>query len=179
VLKRGAVSFLILSAIFLAFLFFSEPGGVLFLEKKGGVVEAQEEIAVKKAITLYNRIFQDLYSSDGVPAMLNDFPASKQLRHEVFRHIGYLRERKLFMVIDMATQEFLGIKWPAPAKAEATVFEEWNYIYRDIGTRKITSSIKGMGQGYTYMLEKRPEGWIIVDYFPADVEMEASDEFKF
>lgn len=178
-LKRGAISFLILSAIFLAFLLFFEPGSFSFMATTGDVVEAQEEIAVKRAITLYNRIFQDLYSSDGVPAMLNDFPASKQLRHEVFRHIGYLRERNLFMVIDMATQEIQVVNWLTPAMAEATVFEEWNYIYRDIGTRKITSSIKGMGQGYKYILEKRPEGWIIVDYFPVDVEMEASDEFKF
>lgn len=142
-------------------------------------VDSAEEAALKDTVTLFNKIYSDLYASDGVPARLNEFPTTKQLRHELFRHLGFLREKGLVLVFDMADLVFVDIKRLSGDRAEVTTFEEWNYIYQDMRTREPVERIKGMGQGFRYVLVKRGGRWMVVDYYPADVKVEKRDEFLF
>ncbi len=134
---------------------------------------------IVNTISFFNKIYTDILVSDGVPAMLNKMPASKQIRHELFRHIGYLREHEYILIMDMADMRITTINSPAANIVEAVVFEEWNYLYQDLGTRSLASSIKGMGQGYRYTLRNSPEGWKIVDFQPEDVEVDPDESFKF
>ncbi len=175
-LKRVLASAVACAALF-ALLAFQETASSARDAASGAApVDAGE---IRNAISFFNKIYTDILVSDGVPAMLNKMPASKQIRHELFRHIGYLREHGLILVMDMADMKLISINSPADNIVEAVTFEEWNYLYQELGTRKLARAIKGMGYGFRYTLINSPEGWKIVDFQPEDVEAEPDGSFKF
>lgn len=139
---------------------------------KGWLYPVLERPAIMETIALYNKIFTDLYVSDGDPLRLDDFPASKQMRHELYKNIGFLRDNNLWLVYDMADLAFKDVKLTSPRTAEAVTYEEWNYVYWDTRTMRPVHEPKGMGAGFKYLLVKDKSGWIVVDCVPADVEHE-------
>lgn len=142
--------------------------------------KVKQEAEVKGYIVLYNKILTDLYVSDGQTLRLNDFPGSKRLRHELYRDIDFMRSWGLFLVYDMADLVFTEIKMITPLTAEVTTFEEWNYIYQKSPSREPAQSIKGLGQGFKYFLEKKKGQWVVADYRPVDIARpDKKDEFKF
>jgi len=150
------------------------------LRLTGGKRLAQEESEVLKTIKDYNLILSDFYASGGVPAMLNRFPASKILRHSVFRDLGYLKNSGKILVYDLAELTPVKIEITSPGTAEAVVFEEWNYMYQNLENRKPLSLPKGMGHGFKYRLKRQKGRWIVVGWDPADVkEPQKKDEFYF
>lgn len=175
---RAAASFLASSLLYAA-LGFAFEGGALRDRIQWKMHPQSEDAAIKSAVDLYNEIFTDLYTSDGMVGRLNDFPASKQQSHELYRNLGFLRQRGLVLVYDMASRVFIEIKRTSPAVAEALVFEEWNYLYQKADTRLPAENIKGMGQGFRYILNRWPDKWAVIDYFPEDVEVVKRDEFLF
>jgi len=142
---------------------FSRDVAGWFFERKS------ETEKIKASVTLYNKIFTDLYVSNGVPLLLDRFPASKTLKHELYQTLGFLRGNKLILVYDMADLVFLDVKMTTPWTSEVIAFEEWNYLYQKAATRETARSIKGMGQGMKYSLVKQQGKWVIADYFPVDV----------
>jgi hypothetical protein len=173
--KRVITSFVVLSALYLGIGAAFEKDAFLYILNHKSFKEAEEK-ALKETIRMYNTIFTDLYATDGIPAMLNEFPASKKLKHELFKNIGALRNNKLLLVYDMATLDFRDIKMVSPVRAEVTAFEEWNYAYQKADTRLPTGQTKGMGQGFKYILFKRGQNWIIVDYYPVDSDANRQTE---
>jgi len=102
------------------------------------------------------------------------------LRHELYRDLDFLRSHKLLLVYDMAELTFMEIKRPSPLTAEVTTFEEWNYIYQRSPSREIAESIKGMGQGFKYYMQRQRGRWVVVDSVPIKVRPpEKKDEFRF
>lgn len=139
----------------------------------------KEEAFIKETILLYNKIFIDLYASDGQTLRLDDFPASVILKHELYRDLDFLRARSLLLVYDMADLTFVKVK-SSPFWAEVEVFEEWNYIYQKNPSREIVSSIKGFGQGFRYILKRQKTGWLVIDIIPVEMEEpEKKDEFYY
>lgn len=123
----------------------------------------REEDAVKAAVVLYNRLYADLYASDGRTIRLDEFPGVKLLRHEIYRDLDYLRAKKGLLVYDMASITFLEIKMPVPSTAEVTAFEEWNYVYQDPVSREPLQPLKGMGEGFKYRMQKQDRQWVVLD----------------
>lgn len=177
-IKRFSITLVVLSLVYLGMCAAFERDSFL-ARYEWKFHPGKEDGAIKEAVVLYNKIFTGLYASDGVPTMLNEFPASTQLRHEVFRNIGFLREQGFILVYDMADLIFMDIKRPSPVEAEVTVFEEWNYLFQKTATREPTHPVKGMGKGFRYLLVKLDRGWTVVDYFPSDVKVEKKDEFLY
>lgn len=150
------------------------------LRLTGGKRLVQEKAEVLKTIKDYNLILTDFYASGGVPAMLNRFPASKMLRHAVFRDLGYLKNSGKILVYDLAELTPVTIEITSPGTAEAVVFEEWNYMYQNAENRKPLSLPKGMGHGFKYRLKRQKGKWIVIGWDPADVkEPEKKDGFYF
>ncbi len=176
---RFLISMAVFSLCYIAIGSVFEPTFFLGEIKRMAGGTKKEEKEIKDAVLLYNKIFADLYASNGIPIMLNDFPANKQLRHELYQGLGFLRGGNLILVYDMADIVFKEIKRPTPMTAEVTVFEEWNYVYQKAGTRETARSIKGMGQGFKYLLSRQKSGWVVVDYAPADVKHEKKKEFYY
>lgn len=176
--KRFLISIILLSVIYIAigFIFDKE---VLSTRLNWMLYPHEEDSAIKEAVILYNKIFTDLYVSNGVYLRLDDFPASKQLRHELYRTLGFLRDRNLIQIYDMADLAFKEIKMPSPQTAEVIAYEEWNYLYRKIPSRELAQSIKGIGQGFKYNLIKQKDRWVVVDYTPLDIKHEKKDEFYY
>ena len=175
-LKRVLASAVVCAALF-ALLAFQETASSASDAASGAAPVDTGEIV--NTISFFNKVYTDILVTDGVPAMLNKMPSSTQIRHELFRHIGYLREHGLILVMDMADMKLISINSPAGHIVEAVTFEEWNYLYHELGTRKLARSIKGMGQGYRYTLRNSPEGWRIVDFQPEDVEVDPDESFKY
>lgn len=179
-IKRFVISIVILSILYIGIGLVFEPKVFSFHTKwlLGDV--KKEEGAIKGTIILYNQIFTDLYDSDGQTLRLNDFPAAKRLRHELYRDLDFLRARRLLLVYDMADLTFMEIKRPSPFIAEVVTFEEWNYIYQKSPSREPAQSIKGMGQGFRYYMQKQKGKWVVMDYNPVKVKTpEKKDEFKY
>ena len=49
------------------------------------------------------------------------------------------------------------------------MYEEWNYVYQDRATRSPVTEVKGMGQGFRYVLERQGGSWVIQAWTPEDV----------
>jgi hypothetical protein len=142
-------------------------------------LEEKEKKAILNTIELHNKILTDFYVSDGNPKLLNEFPASKMLRHYTFRDIGYLQLSNLVLIYDMVEVLPVDIIITGPKTAEAIVLERWNYVYRQRITREIASRVKGIGIGIKYYLKRISDKWIITDYEPIDVEEPPITEFRY
>lgn len=127
------------------------------------------EEEIRATLRDYQRIYQDFFASGGVPSLLDDFPASRDVKHHVFRDLGYVRDAGLVLVQDLATATVTEVKATGPSTAEATVYEEWNYVFQRAADRVPASALKGMGQGFRYTLAREAGGWRVVGWELADV----------
>lgn len=177
-MRRFLISTVILSVCYLGIGYVFDRN-LLVSHAKWSFSPEQEISSVKEAVREYNRIFSDLYASNGVTTRLDDFPASIQLRHELYRNLGALRQKNLVLVYDMATLVFVDVQITSPETAEVTTHEEWNYVYQEALTRETAEPIKGMSQGFTYSMVKRNGKWSVMSYIPADVEIQKEDGFYF
>lgn len=134
---------------------------------KGWGLKQQEE-TIKKTLKLYNSCFQDFYASGGMHTKLDEFPATKQVKHELFRDIGFLTENRRVMIYDFADQSIVKISFPAPAKAEVEVTEEWNFLYQKLADRSPFTKVRGFTQGVRYTLKEMNGRWLVVDWEPTD-----------
>ncbi len=146
---------------------------------EGDITEEQK--AIEATIGFYNRVLQDFFASDGAPAMIDSFPATKLQKHMIFRDIGFLRESNLVMVYDMASMEFVDITVSEDGQsAVAITFEEWNYMYRNRSEGGIKQEPKGLGHGYRYSLVRADGAWAVDDVHAIKVQYEPDrDEFFF
>ena len=131
---------------------------------------AAEEQSILDAISLYNSIMTDIHVSGGAAKLLNELPATKSMRHLLFRDIGYLQDSGRILVYDLAGMKPVSIKLLSPFAAEAVVFEEWNYLYQRSDDRRPLSDIKGLGRGFRYRLVRQDNRWIVSAWDPVDTE---------
>lgn len=174
-LRRLLAAFAALSALFvwLLLVFERDSFSIIVSDK------AADESAIKGTVALYNKIVTDIYVSGGIPSMLNELPASKRLKHELFKDVGYLRDRDRIQIYDMADFAVLDVSMLSPRTAEETVYEEWNYLFRKAVTRELAAPIKGMEIGLKYSLAKNKNGWFVVNYVPVEIDYEKKDEFTY
>lgn len=179
-MKKFLVPFVLFSFLYIIIGFIFEREILLPQTRWLWAGNRDEQEAIKDSIVLYNKIYSDLYASDGQMLRLDDFPGVKRLRHELYRDLDYLRERKRLLIYDMANLSFIEIKRPAPLTAEVVTYEEWNYLYQKSPSRDLAESIRGMVQGFKYYMEKQKGRWIVVDCVPVDVRPpEEKNEFPF
>lgn len=180
IMKRFFISFVLFSLLYIVIGLMFERG-IFFPHARwlwAGNRDGQE--AIKESVVLYNKIYSDLYASDGQMLRLDDFPAVKRLRHELYRDLDFLRERKRLLIYDMANLSFLEIKRPSSLTAEVVTYEEWNYLYQKSLSRELAESIKGTVQGFKHYMRKQEGRWIVVDSVPADIKPpEEKNEFPF
>lgn len=130
----------------------------------------REKAAVIGTLKTYNSILSDFYASGGVPALLNEFPATKAVKHGIFRDLGYIKRAERILVYDMAETTPVEVRITAPGRAEAVVFEEWNYMYQKLPDRKPLTPPKGMGHGFKYRLKREQGKWLVEGWDPIDIE---------
>lgn len=134
-----------------------DPG----LLRGGEELSLADSEAIRAVLGDYNRIYQDFFASGGIPARLNDFPATTELRHQVFRDIGFVRDAGLVLPQDLAEAVVREIRSAGPGAAEAIVYEEWNYVYQQSADRRPVSRPKGHGQGFRYVLRRSGDRWVV------------------
>lgn len=140
----------------------------------------KEKEHVAATVKSYNRILSDFYASGGVPAMLDRFPATKAIKHGVFRDLGYIKSADKVLVYDHASTRPVKVTFTAPGRAEALMFEEWNFIYQRSADRKPISRPQGMGHGFRYMLVRQGDGWLVDSWDPVEMaEPEKKQEFLY
>lgn len=132
---------------------------------------------VLEAVRLFNAIWRDFYATGGIPTMIDAIPASKMVKHGIFRDTGFLLQNERYLVYDLARAVPLEVTSEAPDRAEVLLFEEWNYVYQERATRKPVSEVKGMGQGFRYRLARHEGRWSIQEWFPEDVPAPAAEGF--
>lgn len=129
-----------------------------------------DDEAIRAALASYNRIYEDFFASGGQPALIDEFPASRDVKHHVFRDIGFLRSAGYVQVYDLAEAEVREIRRTGPGRAEALVFEEWNHVLQSSETRQPASPLKGLGQGFRYVLRRTGDRWLVVAWDLADLD---------
>jgi len=134
---------------------------------------------IEKTVKLYNKILSDFYASGGNPSLINHMPATKQIKHEVFRDLGYVKGVEKILVYDMASITTHRIRLTGPGRAEAQFYEEWNYLYQNLDRSPKTRPI-GFGRGFRYHLVKEQGRWLVQDWDP-DVTVPdlSKKDFKF
>jgi hypothetical protein len=145
----------------------SRPGRTLSSADKDGVLAALIE---------YQRVYQDLFASGGRPDQLDAFPASRDVKHHVFRDLGFVASAGLVHVQDLASASVMEAVRTGRDSAEALVYEEWNYVFEKASDRKPASKLKGMGQGFRYRLRLVDGRWIVVGWEAEDVEAPGREE---
>jgi len=91
-------------------------------------------------------------------------PATKNVKHHIFRDLGYLRDGGLLLVMDMANSEVRDVAVTEPGLATAHIFEEWNYTYQDATSRAPQGKTRGMGRLFRYRLTGDGDRWTIYDW---------------
>lgn len=150
----------------------SRPG-----EAEKRALAGSERAEVLEAVRLFNAIWRDFYATGGIPTMIDAMPASKMMRHGIFRDTGFLLGNERFLVYDLARAVPLEVISKAPGTAEALVYEEWNYVYQERATRTPVSEVKGMGQGFRYELARHDGRWAIQSWAPEDVPAPPAEGF--
>ena len=144
--------------------------------KFGG--KERERQKVRETVELFNRKFMDIYASGGARAALEGFPASKEVRNEIFRDIGTLRLSTGYLIIyDMANLEIKEVGFIDSRRAAVGTFEEWNYIIQDARTRRALDRPMGLGYYFAYNLVRDGDDWSVVSYTPEEPE-KAEKEYE-
>jgi hypothetical protein len=138
-------------------------------ERPGAALALADTEAVVEALAEYQRVYQDLFASSGRPDLIDAFPASRDVKHHVFRDIHFVRDAGLIHVQDLAAATVLEVVRTGRGRAEAVVFEEWNYVLQQAGDRRPASGVKGMGQGFRYRLRREGGRWLVAGWEPEDV----------
>lgn len=171
---------LILSLIFLLMLFAFDRSIISFALFNVGKDHKIRSAEIESTLKLYNACFQDFYASGGQHAKLDDFPAAKPVKHELFRDIGFLSNNGRVMVYDAADVKVLKLRMTSPKKAEVDVFEEWNYLYQQLPERTQLTKVRGLGQGFRYSMQQVRGRWLVLDWEPMDSKVTAGkDDFLF
>ena len=141
----------------------------LLIARSGQAVELNDltRAQVEQTLRHYNSIYQDFFATGGDPKLIDAFPTSKEIRHFTYRDLGYLQDSGLVLVHDLADFEVVSIVSGEAACLEATVREEWNYMYQSSADRAPISELSGMTFNATYRLEQHEEGWMITGWEPA------------
>lgn len=144
-------------------------------------ITAGEREEILRALDLSRRIYADFFASGGAPALLDDFPASRGVKHRIFRDIGFLRDRGLLQIQDLAEAIPVSVERTAGDAVEAVVYEEWNYLVQRVADRKPASEVRGLGGGFRYVLQRAGSGrWTIVSWEPVTMAKPAEPpEFKY
>lgn len=168
-------------ALFLILLTVSDSRHLRFLIAgiTGTSCPVEDKKQIELTIKTYNKILADFYASGGNPGLINIFPATKQIKHEVFRDLGYVKSADRVLVYDLATQTPYRIKLTGPGRAEAQFYEEWNFMYQNIDRTPKTMPL-GFGRGFRYQLVKEKGQWLVQDWDPDPTVPDLSTkEFKF
>lgn len=152
--------YLFLGAIAVAVL---DPDAAKRVFHSGVDLEDADKRAIEESLVLFNKILTDIFVTGGDPKLIDEMPASKNVKHFIFRDIGFLGGKGLLLVLDQATMEIMSFELERD-DVLARTFEEWNYSYQETGTRKPVSEVKGMGQVYLYRLRKEEGSWRIVSW---------------
>ncbi|HPR63304.1 MAG TPA: hypothetical protein PK014_03710 [Thermoanaerobaculia bacterium] len=139
------------------------------LENREGAKKELED-----TVTLFNKIYEDFYATNGNPAMIDVLPASKMVKHRIFKDIGYLRDRSLYCVHDLAAFRVVSVK---PDRddggdvAEVVTEEAWSYRYVNLAGGQTGSPLRGIRLSFRYDCRRTPEGWIIEGWDPVFPEV--------
>jgi hypothetical protein len=136
----------------------------------------QDRVAIRETLRAYQKVYQDFFASGGGPALLDEFPASKDVKHHVFRDVGFLGASGLVLVQDLATLTVVAMRSTGQGLAEADAYEEWNYVLQEVEGRKPVGPLKGMGQGFRYVLHRSDSGWRVVQWDLSDVPPPSAEE---
>jgi hypothetical protein len=125
---------------------------------------------LEETVRAFNAILQDFYASGGDPSLIDEMPATKSVKHYLFRDIGYLQQAGLILVYDLASLTVIRSELRTRTQAEVVVYEEWNYIYQRAGDRQPVSPLRGTGLGARYSLALQDGAWVITTWNPEEVE---------
>lgn len=137
--------------------------------RPGRPLSAADEQGVLEALVGYQRVYQDLFASGGRPDAIDAFPASRDVKHHVFRDIGFVRDAGLVHVQDLASATVLEAVRTGRDTAEALVYEEWSYVLQKASDRAPASRLRGLGQGFRYSLRRLDGRWIVTGWEIEDV----------
>jgi len=127
------------------------------------VIGIPERKAIEDSLVLFNKILTDIYVTEGDPKLIDEMAASKNVKHFIFRDVGFVGGKGMIMVLDQATMEVMSIEKEGDDLLART-FEEWNYSYQEAGTRKPLTEVKGLSQVYLYRLRKENGSWMVVSW---------------
>jgi hypothetical protein len=131
---------------------------------------SREEIAtLEETVRSFNAVLQDFYATGGNPALIDEMPATKSVKHFIFRDLGYLQQSGLILVYDLASLTVISGRATGHDIAELVVYEEWNYVYQQADDRRPVSQLKGTGLGIRYRLTRLESGWMVADWNPETV----------
>ncbi|MEJ5165482.1 MAG: hypothetical protein WHV67_00460 [Thermoanaerobaculia bacterium] len=126
-----------------------------------------EKREIIKSIELYNKIAMDFYATGGNPSLIDEIPASKFLKHEIFKEIGYLSSMGFLQVLDLYDFKVKKIDFEDSKKARVEVEEDWNFQRQEFDTRKPLSEIYSFKFEVIYILKKTGKKWIIEEWEPS------------
>lgn len=168
------------TVLFLLLLMFLDKDHLRFVTAgiSGVPCPEAEKKEIEATVKLYNKILADFYASGGKPALINHMPATKQIKHEIFRDLGYVKRVDKVLVYDLASLTTFRIKLTGPGKAEGQFYEEWNYMYQNLDRTPDTRPL-GFGRGFRYHLVKEKGKWLVHDWDPdSTVPDMSTKEFK-
>ncbi len=129
--------------------------------------DLKERKKIEKNLEFYYKIIMDFYATGGDPQLINEMPATKLVKHEIFKDIGMLWQNGYFMVLDLVEVKIKEFKFLSLEEAILKTKEIWNFQYQEIEGRKPIGEVRSFEAKRKYFFIKDKEVWFIkeVDYW--------------
>lgn len=131
-----------------------------------GVGRDGQQKRIAQAVRDFNDYYMIVHSGQGSREMVDLIPASTEMRHRIFKDVGFLDFSGRKLVYDLFDLKVDSLELTSPFRAEADLTEQWNYVYQDNVTRLPVSEIKAADGRFRYFLAKMNGRWKVYDYRP-------------
>lgn len=126
----------------------------------------KEKQEIINTIKIYNKILMDFYATGGNPALIDDMPSSKFLKHEIFKEIGHFSYLGFVQVLDLSEFKVKKMDFENLKEARITIEEIWNFQRQDLISRKPLSEIYSIKFEAVYKLKKIKNQWFLEEWEP-------------
>jgi hypothetical protein len=138
----------------------------------GQELDQESASRLEETVRTFNAILQDFFATGGNPALIDEMPATRSVKHYLFRDLGYLQRAGLVLVYDLASLRVIESVRSGHDQAEVLVYEEWNYLYQRAEDRRPISELRGTGLGIRYHLARQGDRWVVTRWDPEPVPEE-------
>jgi hypothetical protein len=132
--------------------------------KIGNFPKEPEAAEVTRTIRFFSSTLAGFYTTGGLAAGLNTFPAEKLVKRRIFQDTRNWQEQGKVLAMDRDTSSLKQLIFVGPNRAVVVMDEAWYSVFQDAETRRPISLKRANLITVRYYLKKMQGLWLVVEY---------------